>query len=286
MAVAEHLNFTKAAHQLCLTQSAVSYQIAALERELGVQLFRRAPNSVHFTPEGQHFWEGVHALLGAYQDLVGSTQRLASGASRHLNVGFLGGVAKRVLPPVTKRFREHHPEAALRVSRFDMVPLSAALEKGELDLAFTLALALPRGGGLRSELLFRERLVVVMPSDHRLSARTQLAFEDLRGEAFVDLLRPVNGPAYELLVDVCSRRGFVPRIVERFPDLESLFLAIESGEGICVFPKYRGDEQLNERLTYVPLTGKDSTTDCVVAWRATNPNPLLAEFLRELGVRP
>lgn len=284
LAVSDFLNFTKAAHQLCLTQSAVSYQISALERELGVKLFTRAPNSVHFTPEGQHFYDGLKGVMATYEGLVASTRRLASGQTHSLEVGFLGGVEKRILPPLVKRFRERYPWVALRFNRFDIVPLGLALEKGELDVAFALAVGLPSNSGLRSQLLYRERLVVVMQADHPLAGAESLAWEDLQHMAFVDLEQVLNAPTNALLVQICEKRGFTPRIVERFSGLESLFMAVESGEGIAVFPKYRAEAHLNPRLTYVPLVGEDSTTDCVVAWKQTG-NPALQAFLRELGVR-
>ena len=255
-AVAEHLNFTKAANHLCLTQSAVSYQVAALEREVGVQIFHRAPNSVRFTPEGQHFWEGVKGLLSTYDALVASTRHLAAGGVRNLAVGFLGGPEKAFLPSLVRRFRKDQPQTSVRVNRYDMVPLSDALVKGDLDVAFTLAIALPRDPALRSQMLYRERLVAVMAADHPLAGKESIAFDDLRGLPFVDLLRPLNAPAIDVLVDICLRHGFAPRVVERFPDLDSLFLAVESGEGVAVFPKYRGDEHLNARLDLCAAGGR------------------------------
>jgi len=284
LAVSEFLNFTKAAHQLCLTQSAVSYQISALERELGVKLFSRAPNSVHFTPEGRHFHDGLKGVMTTYEGLVASTRRMASGQTQSLEVGFLGGVEKRLLPHLVKRFREVYPGVALRLNRFDIVPLGLALGKGDLDVAFTLAVGLPVAPDIRSELLFRERLVVVMQAGHPLASKEGLAWGDLQDLPFLDLEPLLSGPANALLVELCARRGFLPKTVAQFSDLDSLFMAVESGEGIAVFPKYRAEAYLNAKLTFVPLAGEDSTTDCVVGWKQT-ANPALQVFLRELGVR-
>nr|WP_320133407.1 LysR family transcriptional regulator [uncultured Holophaga sp.] len=284
-AVAENLNFTKAAYQLCLTPSAVSRQIAALEEELGVRLFDRAPNAVRFTAEGAHFQAGLGGVLNAYEALVASTRSLRTGRAMSLEIGFLGGVEKRLLPRLVRRLRERHPGLALRMDRFDLVPLSLALARGEVDVAFTLGLSLPEASGLRSRLLFRERLVVLMSPEHPLAGRTALRFEDLRGETFLDLEHPLNAPANDLLVDICTRRGFRPRIGQRYHNLDSLVMAIESGVGIGVFPKYRGDENKGERLTYVALEGPECTTDYVVAWRLEHGNPVLGDFLRELGIR-
>ena len=285
MAVSEFLNFTKAAHQLCLTQSAVSYQIAPWSGSLGSSSSTGRPIPCISPRKGLHFYNGLKGVMASYEDLVASSRRMASGLTQSLEVGFLGGVEKRLLPPLVKRMREREPLLSLRINRFDLVPLSVALEKGEVDVAFTLAIALPAIPGIQSRLLFRERLVVIMAPDHPLAHRENLAFEDLREQRFLDLEHPLNAPANDLLVDICTRRGFAPRIVERFHDLDSLVMAVESGVGIGVFPKYRGDENLGPRLTYVPLAGSESTSDYVVAWRKGNTNPALPAFLRELGVR-
>lgn len=283
MVVAEYLNFTKAAYQLCLSQSAVSRQIAALEEELGVQLFDRAPNSVRFTSEGQCFYAGLQCVLGDYDKLVSDIRQVRSIQVQNLDVGFLGGLERQLLPSLVKRLRESEHPVSLKVNRLDLFPLTLALENGEVDVAFTLALALPPASEIQHRLLFKERLVVLMSTDHRLAGRDTLRFEDLEGEAFLDLERPLSAPANALLFDICNRRGFRPRIVEHFHDLESLMLAIESGAGIGVLPKYRGDLNTSERLTYVLMDGPDSTVDYVVAWRKANSRAALMAFLHELG---
>lgn len=284
--VAEYMSFTKAAHELCLTQPAVSRQIAVLEEELGFRLFDRAPNSVRLTPKGEHFHIGLKGLLEAYEGLVHSSRNLDADKSYRLDVGFLGAVEKRLLPRIAKRLRSCRPDLDLCISRFDMVPLTLGLERGELDVAFTLALALPAGPGIQSRLLCRERLVAVMSADNPLADRKGLDYKDLRGQTFLNIDHPLNAPAHSLLVDYCAQAGFKPKVGGRFHDLDSLFMAVESGVGIGIFPKYRGDEHLSPRLTYVPITGQNCTADCVVAWKQENPNPVLQVFLQAMGIRP
>lgn len=284
LAVGEHLNFTRASRHVCLTQSAVSYQISALESELGVKLFDRAPHSVHFTPAGRHFYDRVREILASYEGAVIDTRRIASGATGIMSIGFLGAVESRFLPLFIRRFRMKHPDITLRIEHFDLAPLCGSLANGDLDVAFTLALGLPFQAELQTRVLAREPLVIVMPADHPLAGREALAYRDLVDECFVELVQPLNAPAHTRLVEVCRRQGFTPHTIERFLGLDALFLAVETGVGIAVFPKYLAEARAKERLTIVPICGEDSTVDCVVAWHANTPNPAVSAFIRELGV--
>ena len=285
MAVAEHLNLTKAARQLFLTQSAVSYQITALEREMEVKLFERAPNSVRLTQAGQLFKEGLKGVMATYDELVSTTQRAASGATKGLAIGFLGALRKLFLPPIIKRFRASHPDTFLQVNHYDLVPLAMALEKDDLDIGFTLAVGLPDMTGLSTRVLFSERIVVVMAVDHPLAQRATLSYAELKDVDMVDLLRPLKVSAEAWVHKLCATCGYAPRIVERFADMESLFLAVELGVGVAVYPRYRAEAHFNEKLAMVEMVGEGSTTDFVVAWKEGTHNPAVPAFLKEMGLR-
>ncbi|MBP1627201.1 MAG: transcriptional regulator AlsR family [Holophagaceae bacterium] len=285
MSAAEHMNFTKAARQLFLTQSAVSYQISSLEKELGVRLFERDPHLVRFTPAGERFHEGVQRLLATYGSLVSEVQTLASGGVGSLALGFHGIAEKRFLPPLLRRFRREHPEISVDLNRLDMVTMPRALQKGSIDIAFMLQLALPEGPEIHSRLLFSVPLVVVLPKDHPLAGRESLTHADLAGEGFLELNLPVNAPAHASFVVTCARMGFKPRVVQRFNDLESLFLAIEMGAGIAIFPRYRAEAQADSGHVLVEMRGEGSDAPFVVAWRRDNDNPVLPIFLQAMGVR-
>ena len=285
MAAAEHMNFTKAARQLFLTQSAISYQIASLEKEVGAKLFERDPHLVRFTPAGERFHQGLLGVLKSYGDLVSEIQDLATGHAGSLAIGFHGIAEKRFLPPLLRRFRREHPEIALGLNRLDMVAMPKALLKGDIDIAFMLQLALPERPEIHSRLLFSVPLVVVLPKDHPLAARQNLTHADLAGESFLELDLPVNAPAHASFVVTCARMGFKPKVIQRFSDLESLFLAIEMGVGIAIFPRYRAEVQVGAGHVLVELQGERSDAPFVVAWRVDNDNPVLLVFLQAMGIR-
>ncbi|WP_148300399.1 LysR family transcriptional regulator [Holophaga foetida] len=285
MTAAEHMNFTKAARQLFLTQSAVSYQISSLEKEVGVKLFERDPHLVRFTPAGERFHEGLQGLLKGYGELVAEIQGLPSGEAGSLVLGFHGIAEKRFLPPLLRRFRREHPKIAMELKRLDMVAMSKALQKGGVDIAFMLQLSMPDRPEIHHRLLFTVPLVVVLPKDHPLAQRESLTHGDLAGEGFLELNLPVNAPAHASFVETCARAGFRPRIAQRFSDLESLFLAIEMGAGIAIFPRYRAEVQIGEGHAMVEMRGEGSDAPFVVAWMADNDNPVLPVFLRAMGVR-
>nr|WP_320133410.1 LysR family transcriptional regulator [uncultured Holophaga sp.] len=285
LAAAEHMNFTRAARELFLTQSAVSYQISALEKEVGVRLFERDPHQVSFTAAGRRFHEGIEGLLKTYGALVEEVQGLAQGRTGELVLGFYGVAEKRFLPPLLRRFRREHPTLRLETRRMDMVSMARALAEGGLDLAFLLEIACPSGPGMRYQQLFCEPLVAVLPLDHPLAQREGLIHADLAGERFVELELPINAPAHDSFADTCARSGFRPYIAQRYKDLESLFLGIEMGVGIALFPRYRAEAQAGPGQALVPMQGEAGLASFGVAWRTDNPNPILPVFLQAMGVR-
>ena len=282
MAVAKHMNFTRAAKDLWLTPSAVGYQIASLERELDFKLFERMPNSVRFTEAGEFFHTGLQTVLSSYDALVSEGQRLASGKAETLSIGFLGGLAQRFLVPVVERFRAKYPSINLQLHQFEMAQLAQALMKGEVGVAMTLDEGLPAQGHLKAIPFFTEQIVVLMHPDHPLAGRTSLTWVDLKDVACLDLARPKDslvGNPFELR---CAKHGFRPNITARLPDLDSLFLAVASGLGVVAFPRYRVEPVLGPRLTFVPLAGEDSTTCCVFAWKPGEADSPIEKFIGSL----
>jgi len=136
VAVAEMLNFTRAAEKLRLAQPSLTRQIHNLEAEIGVRLLNRSKSRVSLTVEGRSFLVDARRLLVLADESVAAVQRLSRGETGQLNIGYSSNFNFELLPQTLGAFREGFPHIALNL--FDMIPAEQlrALEGRKIDLGF------------------------------------------------------------------------------------------------------------------------------------------------------
>ncbi|MFO0648149.1 MAG: LysR substrate-binding domain-containing protein [Polyangiales bacterium] len=163
VALAERLNFTRAARQCHATQSALSAGIKELERALGATLFERDKTSVTITPAGVELVARARGVLAACDDLADEAARVGAPMRGLLRLGVIPTVAPFVLPSLLPKLRRAHPELTLALREDLTVHLLARLRAGELDAAL---IALPYDtAGLLVRPLYGDALVIVGRAD-------------------------------------------------------------------------------------------------------------------------
>jgi DNA-binding transcriptional LysR family regulator len=179
-AVAREGSFGRAAAKLGYTQSAVSQQIASLERSVGEKLLERpgGPRAVSLTEAGELLLRHAEAIVARLDAARADMASLRAGETGTLRVGTYQSVGARVLPAVMRKFRNDHPGITLELHEPTTDPeLFALIESGELDLAFC-SLPLPDGPFDGAELM-RDPYVLVVSAEHALSARGFASLSDL-----------------------------------------------------------------------------------------------------------
>lgn len=279
--VVEHQSLARAARLLGITQPAASYQIAALERELGISLFRRLPQALRLTPQGRHFYYGMQEVLGSYQKLLDEAREIEAGRLGQVSLGISGHAGGDFVPRLIKAFRQRHPGTLLHLSRHNLAPLEQALEEGQLDVGVTMSFAEREHPTFGRKPIGLEPLVVLVPEAHPLAARASLTLEDLEGEPIVHLLQESDPPERSGVVRMFTRYGRVPRLVARVPDFDSVVLLVEAEVGLAVFPACRAATFGTARIRIVPLVGEGSTEEVVLVWNREALNPALEVLLAE-----
>ncbi len=175
VAVAGTGHMTRAAEQLGIQQPPLSLQIKALERELGVLLFRRHPRGVALTDAGRLFQAEALRMLQDMEAMKQRMARVAKGQAGTLAVGFTSSAAAhRFMPEALRAFRRAYPAVELQLREDNAAELTDALAAGRLHCGL-LRVPVARPEGLVFETLLREPVLVAMPSDHRFAlARTKL----------------------------------------------------------------------------------------------------------------
>lgn len=217
VAVAEALNFTRAAASLHMTQQPLSAAIRQLETELGVELFYRTTRRVQLTDAGKALLEPARTALRAADDAFAAARAAGAGIAGELQFGLSTG-ARYGLEPLFAALAERHPAVHLHTRHDSAGPLLSGVREGSLDAAVTFGAHVP--SDVKRLRLKNEPAVLAVSASHPLADRHSAMLSELRDETFA-LDIPGENPDYDNSVkDVCRSNGFEPhtRASSRFHD--------------------------------------------------------------------
>ena len=252
VAVAEELNFTRAARRCHVVQSALSYQIAKLERDTGVALFERTSRAVRLAPAGRTLLPRARHIL-AELDLAGAELTALAGVlTGKLRLGMIGSasVAAPSVEHALAMFHRRHAGVEITVEDTGSANMADRIRDGELDLAFVGLFADQVPADLSHRVLQVEPLVAVLPPTHRLvTGRDAIDLAELAGEEFVEL-RPESGLRRQ--VDAAFDRAGVSRsIAFELSTSDNVVRFVQLGFGVALVPRssVRGRDVPARRLS-------------------------------------
>jgi DNA-binding transcriptional LysR family regulator len=236
--VARQGSFTAAAGALSYTPSAISQQIRALEREVGVGLVERSARGATLTDAGQLLARHAEEILGRLAAAEDELQALLGLKSGRLRLGAFATAGAGLVPHAITKFRHEHPAVEVRLIEVDPDEATRALRAYELDLALIYQFPLepaPDLSGLDYLPLVDDRLNVALPHEHRLAKRKRLRLSELAGEPWVQGVH--RGATAGVLPSACRAAGFEPRIVFRSEDHMAVQGSVAAGLGVAVVPE-------------------------------------------------
>jgi DNA-binding transcriptional LysR family regulator len=277
-AVADHGTFSEAGRKLRISQSAISEQIADLEREIGGPLLNRNSGRTRLTPQGKLFLAEARKTLIAADRTIEITQRSLLGKVGSLGIGFFLWGAGGFFARIIRDFRKLHPGIKLSLYEMRTPEQMEALTSGKIDVAFSRPLEPPFDQTLRAELLYRDPVVVVLPRDHPLATK-RIAIANLIAERFVLCDRQMTPALFDGIVALCGSAGFSPNIVNTSDTWSGVLTLVEAGEGIALVPS--GVRYMRPPgVVFAPLIPPNLHMGLGVAWNPENEGPILRNFLR------
>lgn len=281
VAVAEELNFGRAARRLQMSQPPLSMQIKALERELGVLLLERDSHGVRMTPAGAAMLESAYEVLGLLDLLPARVVAAATEESRTFAVGAVPLAVPNLLPAVLRRLSTSFPSARLVVREMISSDQIEALEAGALDIG--LIRRGFRSAKLSQETALAERLIAAVPSDHDLADSAEIKLADLKDEDFVFYAREVGHWQFDELIRICETvGGFTPRVAHQSHTVMHQMGLISSGLGVALVTELTKSIHFDD-ITYLPLTDVTLGFPLIAAWNSDSHDVVREEFLRILG---
>jgi DNA-binding transcriptional LysR family regulator len=278
-AVAEELNFSRAAKRLRVAQPALSRTIADLEAEMEVRLLDRSTHGVALTDAGALFLDRVRRILNDTKDAVAQAQRRGRGETGTLRIGFIGTLSHSLLPKLLQAYRAEYPAVDLVLSELGPTAQRERILSGHLDCGFIGFAVESIDPDLETFVVAEDALVAALPEKHALSKHDAIRLADLKDEAFY-LTSQANAPVFNpWLVQLCQKAGFDPQIARETDRAATVLNYVAAGFGVSLFPS-RLAVLSTPGVRFVPLKGRMPKYQYKFAWLSGNPNRALAEFAR------
>jgi DNA-binding transcriptional LysR family regulator len=280
-AVAETGSFRGAAKRLGYTQSAISQQIATLERVAGAKLFERpgGPRAVSLTDAGRLVLRHAEAILARLKAAEADVAAMLDGNAGLLRVGTFQSVGARIVPNLLRRFGAAWPGVDVQLEESSSDPvLLAAVERGELDLTFAMP-PLPEGPFAMVELM-RDPWVLLVPRDSPLAARREPL--PLREAANLPLIAPRSCASLEQIHAHFRSRGLEPNYAYQLDENNIVHGMVAAGAGIALVPMLAVDEH-DERVVAVGLGPRVPPRQIAIAWHRDRYRLPAAEAFVELA---
>jgi DNA-binding transcriptional LysR family regulator len=279
IAVAETNSFTRAAERCLVVQSALSHQVARLERELGARLFERTSRRVRLTPAGAAFLPAARQCLEAAERAANEVSAAVGEVRGRLAVGLIPTVAAVDIPAVLRDFRRQYPyvRISLRVGASD--ELIEQVKEGVIEVAFLGLPTTARLHGVDARELARDRLVAVVPPGHPLAEETAVDLRRLAREVFVDLPAKTAGRVQS---DLAFSSAGLTRDVA-FEVTTTDFMARLIGQGLCIAMLPSAYVPQLTGLTTIEVTDAPTRVEYII-WSRESRTPAAAAFLGILDI--
>lgn len=282
IAVAETGSLTEAAEKrLHTSQPSLSRQIRDLEDQVGVELLTRSARGVVLTDAGKAFIDHARLALSQVDAAVEAARRAALPSKRRFALGFLTGLEMKWLPRAMQLLHQDMSTVDVTVSSDYSPDLADAVARGRLDLAFMRA---EPDYDLEYRIIGQEELVMLMPSDHKLSKRKVVEPKDMIGEPYVAMANKAK-VLRAVIDDYLARSGVAIEPTQGVDNPAMVMSLVASTRGLALIPAYIQD-LMPWSVTARPLKNPPML-NLVVGYSRSNASPILQEFLGRLdGLAP
>jgi DNA-binding transcriptional LysR family regulator len=234
--VAARGSFSAAADALSYTQSAVSQQIAALEREAATKLVERSARGVRLTEAGRALVEHADVILARLADAEHELEAIAGLRGGRLRLCSFPSAGATIMPPAIARYRDRHPGVELSLDLAEPDDGVAKLKSGEVDIAMTItASGLCSYQGVDELHVLDDPMYVALPAGHPHAHKRNLRLSELAEEAWM-LGSTGTCPDTSIFLRSCGAAGFEPRVAFESNDYLAIQGFVAAGMGVSFIP--------------------------------------------------
>ena len=231
-------SFSAAADSLSYTQSAVSQQIAALERETGRKLVERGSKGIRLTDAGEALVRHTEAILARLAEAEAELDAIAGLRGGRVRMSTFASAGASIVPPAIATFRERYPGVDIELTLLEPMEGIDGLRAGEIDIALLVEPGfgpVPEGAIERVHLIDDE-MYVALPLSHPLAAKRTLKLGDLSDDAWM-LGARTTCPDTGVFLRACHTAGFEPRLAFENDDYNAIQGLVAAGVGVALIPR-------------------------------------------------
>ena len=236
--VAARGSFSGAADALNFTQSAISQQIAALEREAGTRLVERNARGVRLTVAGEALVRHTDVILARLADAEAELEAIAGLRAGRVRLAAFPTAAASILPPAIARYRDRYPGVDLTMVPAEPPEAVMKLRQGEVDLALLIDAPWGVSGeeGIERTVLLDDPMYICLPAGHPLASKARLRLQDLADEKWLTGTTTNSCPDTSIFLRACAVAGFEPQIAFQSDDYVAIQGFVAAGMAISVIP--------------------------------------------------
>ncbi|GHB43316.1 LysR family transcriptional regulator [Mongoliitalea lutea] len=276
-AVAEELNFGRAAERLFISQPGLSRQVKQMEEILEVQLFERTKRKVVLTPAGHFLKAEVDYIFNHLELTKTQLKEIASGNIGELRVGFLGSAAHTVIPELLVKISQTFPGIKTSLEELSNAIQIEMLEKDKLDLGFVRLARVPES--LEMKMVHQDTFSVVLPIGHPLIEEGFKHVGQLKEENFILFSQDYSSIYYDKIMSICEDKGFSPRITHKSVHALTIFKLVEAGLGVAIVPTSL-KQGYDLKVKFIELDKIKQKTELYAVWKKGNRNAALSKVLQ------
>lgn len=272
VALAEELNYNRAAKRLHIAQPPLSRQISELEKEIGAQLFHRSKRQVQLTAAGKAFLTKAYQIMDQMEQAYLNARMTATGLEGEIRIGFTGSVFDVI--PTLKEFRSRFPHIGVYLKHLNSTEQIDAILAGNLDVGVVgVPVYHPQ---LEVYTLGDVPFMAVLPEHHPLASREPLMLRDLAEETFIITPRSTGQLYYDMIIGLFQKARILPNLTIQAYDLQTAMALVESGLGVTIMPafisSFRG-------VVLRKVADAELFVQALLVWRKDNHSPVLDNLL-------
>jgi len=280
VAVAEELNFTRAAERLHIGQPPLSHAIRLLEEDVGAQLFVRTKRWVRLTEAGALFLQDAYRILALSEQAAETARRAERGEVGELRIGFTFSTPFTPLfAKAINEYRHAYPNVKLTLHEISTMRQMEWLAQRNLDLGFVRPPEMTLPDALTLARLRDDPLLAVLPEDHPLARQKSVAMKDMAGLPFVMYPAAAGTGIHPLIVKLAHAAGYTPRVAQEAGEASTIIGLVAAGCGVSLLPASFERVKM-DGVAYRPVRDKGATITLMLARRAHEWSPLVDAFIR------
>lgn len=284
LAVKKYNSFSTAANELCISQSSLSKQIKALEKELDTILFDRTSRVTSLTEAGEDFYIYALKFLYDYNTIIQAMRKHSSSKKCTLKLGTIAVLTQYGLTSTLASFKNNYPNIDINIFEDENDEILNMLIKSKIDFAIVRDFNLPRNS-FDVTPLAEDELVVVTSNTHPFTKKKYISFNDLKNENFIICAK---SGVYDICVKECNKLGFTPNVIHNINKIETILGLVSEGLGITLIVNNVLKPFSNSNISIHPLKKTINSNLALVTNKASKKSKefdLFKEFILKNTVK-